>query len=678
MRTLPLVLACLLCASELACAADLSEVIHFVRLGRNMEAAALFDESMLGGLSSSQVLALGPDLLAMCESMNMPARAAWVRSAVSEAVEKEFTAAFDLPKGPERASKLQQLVRALDAAHQDGSRAHYIRGIALLCAGMVNGAEVELAAAVEAAPQSGEYHVGRARALWAAGRRVEAYEELSTGMRLEPTEENAQLLADVLRRMKRAGKADRALSVARNWETELASDDKVVSPLRTLTAEIHLERKELAPVMDIYSNLRGKDRTWLVGAIARTARAVGGRNEHELDRTTRWLSGIGEKAAEGAATFARTAGDLYIAAGKSRQGLRAYAAAVRSGDAEAAELMERYRHQVAATTAPGDAVSLLASGLKSVPEDISGAPRFLEFQKVGEAAAERLAGLHPVENADDVTALAIARELRSPGTATSRVAFVQSYLKGDKEAALKRLDELSLSSVRDQMALGSLIPHITPKRTLEDDDWSVPLQMAEKAKEAISSEELSPAKRLTRIIQMARLDAEVLPASADPILLDLNGNGQPDLTAESASGVSFDIAGYGHPQPVQWLVPGQDGWLCEDTNGDGRINSGQELFGTAGGFADGFDKLCRRDLNHDGLLNGKELAGLLVWRDERNPGVTDPGELQSVQAAGIESIEVPAVGLTASVMIHGHRHKCWDVWPKTLNASSATSDLGDI
>jgi len=89
--------------------------------------------------------------------------------------------------------------------------------------------------------------------------------------------------------------------------------------------------------------------------------------------------------------------------------------------------------------------------------------------------------------------------------------------------------------------------------------------------------------------------------TADPLVLDLNGNGTIDTTG-IAEGAAFDINGDGTPDESSF-VTGGDAFLAFDLNGNGAIDSQHELFGDAGDYANGFAALADHDANADGVIN---------------------------------------------------------------------------
>lgn len=125
---------------------------------------------------------------------------------------------------------------------------------------------------------------------------------------------------------------------------------------------------------------------------------------------------------------------------------------------------------------------------------------------------------------------------------------------------------------------------------------------------------------------------------SDPITFDLDGDGI-ELTSY-LNGARFDILGNGTPVTTAF-VTGGDAFLAMDRNGNGRIDSGLELFGDQRGAANGFEELRKLDSNRDAVIdaNDADFDKLLLFRDNGN-GITEPGELITLREAGIESIQL--------------------------------------
>jgi len=99
-------------------------------------------------------------------------------------------------------------------------------------------------------------------------------------------------------------------------------------------------------------------------------------------------------------------------------------------------------------------------------------------------------------------------------------------------------------------------------------------------------------------------------------------------------------------EKTEWMKPGGgDGFLVWDIDGDGKITSGKELFSEfdAEGremFKNGFEKLAHYfDKDKDGVVAAEELEGLKVWVDANANGVTDKGELQTLESRNIVSFD---------------------------------------
>jgi len=132
--------------------------------------------------------------------------------------------------------------------------------------------------------------------------------------------------------------------------------------------------------------------------------------------------------------------------------------------------------------------------------------------------------------------------------------------------------------------------------------------------------------------------------SGEPITLDTTNTGKittarhewlrhsPAFYPEFAS--KFDFTGDGIPDNCEWVSDNPDALLCMPVKG--QINGVTELFGDLGGYANGFDKLsvlCDKDGN--GVVEGKELDGLMLWVDSNRNGIADAGELKTLDSYGI-------------------------------------------
>ena len=152
-----------------------------------------------------------------------------------------------------------------------------------------------------------------------------------------------------------------------------------------------------------------------------------------------------------------------------------------------------------------------------------------------------------------------------------------------------------------------------------------------------------------------------------PILIDLSGDGQIDLTPldpralADGTGPRFDWDGDGEPDATAWVGP-NDGLLVIDLNADGgagpdgKIDQKREI-----AFS-----LWKTDVeieaennapvsDLDGLrasltatttnildINDKSWFDLRFWQDKNQNGISDPGELLTLTGAGIKSINLLA------------------------------------
>jgi hypothetical protein len=136
---------------------------------------------------------------------------------------------------------------------------------------------------------------------------------------------------------------------------------------------------------------------------------------------------------------------------------------------------------------------------------------------------------------------------------------------------------------------------------------------------------------------------KVVPCNvSDPLVIDLDGDGIELLPVHK--GVNFDLYGTGK-QAVAW-VRSDDGFLAIDTNNDGLVSGGAELFGNLDlRFADGFAHLGTLDANRDGAITPADPAfsSLVVWKDVNGDGVSAREEVVPAHALGIRSVSLNAV-----------------------------------
>jgi len=139
-----------------------------------------------------------------------------------------------------------------------------------------------------------------------------------------------------------------------------------------------------------------------------------------------------------------------------------------------------------------------------------------------------------------------------------------------------------------------------------------------------------------------------LPAS--PIVFDLGDVGY-DLTNVN-EGVRFDIDADGAPEKVSWTAVGaDDAFLALDRNGNGQIDDGGELFGTATKLANGktsahgYIPLAELDFEtNGGNGNGyvdeadRDFGTLLLWTDRNHDGRSSRDELRRLRDRGIFAI----------------------------------------
>ena len=164
--------------------------------------------------------------------------------------------------------------------------------------------------------------------------------------------------------------------------------------------------------------------------------------------------------------------------------------------------------------------------------------------------------------------------------------------------------------------------------------------------------------------------------SVSPIILDLKGDGKPDVDRgewlphatrfNRSHAVVFDIDATGFPSVTEWIGP-KDGLLVAPAAGGRAVKGGENLFGNPIGYIDGYQKLgLLYDKNGNGVVEGKELQGLMVWQDLNGNGRADPGELKTVQELGITKLSTQHTNLKSTFVINGQSRATWDWWPTCM------------
>lgn len=136
-----------------------------------------------------------------------------------------------------------------------------------------------------------------------------------------------------------------------------------------------------------------------------------------------------------------------------------------------------------------------------------------------------------------------------------------------------------------------------------------------------------------------------------PLVIDLDG-GVFRFTGPDQP-VSFDIDGDGLMERISWTEPGAGGaFLVLDRNGNGRIDSGIELFGSAtpqplslepqGYIALRVFDESGEGGNGDGYISDADgvWESLQLWLDDNHDGISQPDELTPIPLTGVRAIDL--------------------------------------
>lgn len=179
-------------------------------------------------------------------------------------------------------------------------------------------------------------------------------------------------------------------------------------------------------------------------------------------------------------------------------------------------------------------------------------------------------------------------------------------------------------------------------------------------------------------------DTEVLGTKyVSPLILNLGSGPVPDVPGGELDAhpfgfypdrvAWFDMDGDGHPDATEW--PGPNAGLLVHAPGGlpAPVLSGLDLIGTAGGYADGFERLAAFDRDADGQVAGAELNDLLVWRDLDGDAVPDASEWLTPAALRLTALNVAHLGNSGSYVADGNLRALWDWWPTYCQARPAAT-----
>ncbi len=164
-----------------------------------------------------------------------------------------------------------------------------------------------------------------------------------------------------------------------------------------------------------------------------------------------------------------------------------------------------------------------------------------------------------------------------------------------------------------------------------------------------------------------------------PLVLDLDGDGVETVGVDQ--GTYFDHDGNGFAENTGW-VGVDDGLLVRDLNENGVIDDGTELFGnnsvlSSGATAEnGFEALADLDSNEDGTFNSSDTAwnSVKVWKDADQDGITDEGELITLENAGVTGINLNYTSQNTTD-VNNNEHKQTGTFTTTDNTTSTITDV---
>lgn len=142
----------------------------------------------------------------------------------------------------------------------------------------------------------------------------------------------------------------------------------------------------------------------------------------------------------------------------------------------------------------------------------------------------------------------------------------------------------------------------------------------------------------------------------DPVLVDLDGDGV-EIKLLTNSLTLFDADTDGYVERTAW-VGADDGLLVIDLGNDGQITDAKEV--AFSNWTDAQDTDLQAlattfDSNGDGVFDARDsrFSEFRIWLDANSDGHADEGELQSLDASGINSMALKVADATANTLEDG-------------------------
>lgn len=185
----------------------------------------------------------------------------------------------------------------------------------------------------------------------------------------------------------------------------------------------------------------------------------------------------------------------------------------------------------------------------------------------------------------------------------------------------------------------------------------------------------------------SKFNSSLNPPRRDPLTFDLDGDGLE--TTHVNAGILFDHDGDGIKSGTGWVKP-DDGFLVFDRNGNGVIDNGTELFGDSTPVIDpytllqvkakdGFAALMAQDTNGDHKINNADdhFSQLRIWRDLNQDGISQSGELLTLESLGIAEINT-AKTANSQLLSDGNRIADLGTFVKADGTVGELGTIGDI